>query len=110
MTLAEGEKRFNSYLKANNLLEKEFVIMNEALKDTCKAWLTEVGQIDDEEEEEEEEMQEQGKDKKEQGKAKTKKGETQNRVPKKRLFEVFQKTFSEIHEVHNLKTKTMEIK
>lgn len=69
-----------------------------------------VGQIDDEEEDSEEEMAEQTKDKKEPVKAKTKKGETQNRVPKKRLFEVFQKTFSEIHEVHNLKTKTVEIK
>jgi hypothetical protein len=70
----------------------------------------EVGQIDDEEEDSEEEMEEQTKDKKEPVKSKTKKGETQNRVPKKRLFEVFQKTFSEIHEVHNLKTKTVEIK
>lgn len=66
--------------------------------------LEEVGQDDDGDDGEE--ITEKGQKQK----TKTKKGERQNKVPRKLLFDAFNKCLSEVHEIKNLKDKKTEVK
>ncbi len=68
-----------------------------------------VGIIEDDASDEDDNEEDMG-DKNVKHKTKTKKGERQSKVSRIRLLDVFYKCLQEVHEVRNLKTKTVEVK